>query len=151
MCCTAVVGNTAAWMGSPMRGVLHVVVAPATGRAFELFRSDNTYPLDLSMSNLSASGGQLYWSVSTWRRRARVATDARVYRAPLTRGADCEATDRQLPARPQFEPVFAVNEGGLRYAARSQILLADSPPLGFGAEHSPFPISARFGNRCWAF
>jgi hypothetical protein len=152
VCCTAVVGTAAAWIGSPAEGLVDLVVAPAGGRPFELFRSDSTYPLDLYIGNLSASGGLLYWSVSTWKRRARAATDARIYRAAPTRLADCEATDRQIPTRPQSSPAFAVNEAGVRYATRKRILLADSPPLAFGAEHSPFPaFTGRVGRGCWAF
>ena len=152
-CCTAVIGDVAAWIGVPERGLVHLAVASAGGRPFELFRHDNTHPLDAYVGRLSASGGRLYWSVSTWRgRRARVATDARVYRATPTPFADCEATSRQLPTRAQELPVFAVDEGGLRYATRGRILLADSPPLVFGAEHSPFaPFTARLGRGCWAF
>ena len=151
VCCTAVVGDAAAWVGASTPGVVHLVVAPANGQPFELFRSDDTYPLDAYIGNLNASGGMLYWSVSTWRgRRARVATDARVYRASLTRFADCEATNRELPTRPQDTVIFAVADTGLHYASRDKILVADAPPLVFGLDHSPFAsLNASTGRGCW--
>lgn len=152
-CCTALIGDTAAWIGSPESGTISVIVAPPSGPAFEVFRNDNTYPLDVITGNIGASGGLLYWSVSTWKARARRPTDARVYRAQPQPKADCEASNRQFPAAGGL-PIYAVDESGLRYADKRSVRLADSPPPVFGPAFSPFPqftAQDRVGRGCWAF
>jgi hypothetical protein len=155
-CCTALVGDAAAWIGSRGSNRVFLRVAPHSGRRFDVYVSEPA--VSSASGSLLAHEGMLYWGVTMETRAGALPRpfEARIYRASPVAGASCEATDRTFPSLSRSTasgsdlspPAFAIGSAGIVYGTRTELRLADAPPPPFSVASTFKPQSTRPGPGC---